>query len=170
LPISQNLRVNEQIRVREVRLIDEHGNQVGVVPTTEALQSANEAGLDLVEVAPTARPPVCRILDFGKYKYEQKKKAQVSKKKQHIVQVKELRMKPKTEEHDRMVKVKHARKFIEQGDKVLISMNFRGREMAHIDIGRSILEDVAKQLTDIAKVEKGPVMDGRRMLIMFARK
>ena len=143
---------------------------MGVVPTPEALKAAYEAGLDLVEVAPTARPPVCRILDFGKYKYELKKKAQVSKKKQHVVQVKELRMKPKTEEHDRMVKVKQARKFIEQGDKVLLSMNFRGREMAHIDIGRNRLEEIAKHLADIAKVEKGPMMDGRRMLIMFTKK
>lgn len=156
--------------MREVRLIDDQGNQVGVVPTVEALQSAYEVGLDLVEVAPTARPPVCRILDFGKYKYELKKKAAVSKKKQHVVQVKELRLKPKTEEHDRMTKMKHARKFIEQGDKVLLSMNFRGREMAHIDIGRKILEGVAQQLADIAKIERGPMMDGRRMLVMFTKK
>ncbi len=164
------MRVNEQIRVKEVRLIDENGNQIGVVPTRDAMQTAVEAGLDLVEVAPTARPPVCRILDFGKYKYQQKKRLQVSKKKQHVVQVKELRLKPKTEEHDVEVKVKHARKFIEEGDKVLMSMNFRGREIAHIDIGRGILDGVAKQLADVAKIEKGPMMDGRRMLIMFTKK
>lgn len=160
-------RVNEQIRISPVRVVDPDGNMVGVIPTSEAQQMAAEAGLDLVEVAPQVRPPVCRIMDYGKFKYEQKKR-QHKGSKQHQVQVKELRLRPKTGGHDIEVKIKRARKFLEQKDKVKVNVLFRGREHAHRERGTEMLEDVIEALSDIAKVEKPPGMEGRSMSCVLA--
>jgi translation initiation factor IF-3 len=159
-------RVNEQIRITPVRVIGPDGAQLGVMPTSKALESAREAGMDLVEVAASERPPVCKIMDFGKFKYEQKKKA--TKQKQHQVQVKEIRVRPKTGDEDIRVKVKRAREFLEHKDKVLVNVLFRGREMAHIEEGRRVMDEVLTLLEDVAKVEKTPSMEGRRMTAIVA--
>lgn len=161
--------MNERIRVPEVRLIGEKGEQVGVVPTDEARDRAREAGMDLVEVAPNARPPVCRLMDYGKYKYEQRKKQQKAKEKQHKIRIKGIRLRPKTDEHDFRVKVEHARKFLEQGNKVQVTLLFRGREMAHIELGRDLLERFSKELADVSTVERFPKLEGRRMTMLLNR-
>ncbi len=140
------------------------------MPTREALNLAQDAGYDLILVAPNANPPVCRMMDLGKYKYELKKKAKEAKKKQRIIEVKELRFRPKIEEHDYQVKLKHAREFLEDGDKVKIVMRFRGREMAFIDSGREVLERLVSDLEDVAVVEKKPDMEGRQMIMVLAPK
>jgi translation initiation factor IF-3 len=144
-----------------VRLIDEEGTQVGIVATREALQIAEERGLDLVEVAPNATPPVCRLLDYGKFRYEQSKKEREARKNQRQAELKELRLKPKTDDHDLDVKANHARRFLLAGDKVKFTVRFRGREMAHTDIGRSMLDQIAENLRDIAAMEQKPMMEGR---------
>jgi translation initiation factor IF-3 len=164
--IDRNLRVNEQIRISPVRVINTEGELLGVMPTGKAMETAREAGLDLVEVAPNERPPVCKIMDFGKFKYSQKKKA--SKQKQHQVQVKEIRVRPKTGDADIEVKVKRAREFLEHKDKVLVNVLFRGRELAHIDEGRKVMNEVLAALDDVAKVEKNPSMEGKRMTAIVA--
>lgn len=164
--IDRNLRVNEQIRISPVRVINTEGELLGVMPTGKAMEAAREAGLDLVEVAPNERPPVCKIMDFGKFKYSQKKKA--SKQKQHQVQVKEIRVRPKTGDADIEVKVKRAREFLEHKDKVLVNVLFRGRELAHIDEGRKVMNEVLAALEDVAKVEKNPSMEGKRMTAIVA--
>ena len=164
--IDRNLRVNEQIRISPVRVINTEGELLGVMPTGKAMEAAREAGLDLVEVAPNERPPVCKIMDFGKFKYSQKKRA--SKQKQHQVQVKEIRVRPKTGDHDIEVKVKRAREFLEHKDKVLVNVLFRGRELAHIDEGRKVMNEVLQMLEDVAKVEKNPSMEGKRMTAIIA--
>lgn len=164
--IDRNLRVNEQIRISPVRVINAEGAMLGVMPTGKAMEAAREAGQDLVEVAPNERPPVCKIMDFGKFKYSQKKKA--SKQKQHQVQVKEIRVRPKTGDHDIEVKVKRAREFLEHKDKVLVNVLFRGRELAHIDEGRKVMDEVLQALDDVAKVEKNPSMEGKRMTAIVA--
>jgi translation initiation factor IF-3 len=157
------------IRIREVRLIDETGEQVGVVPTEEALSRAQKARLDLVEVSPRARPPVCKIMDYGKFKYDlRKKEQQQSSRKQ--AQLKELRVRPKTSDHDLGVKLRKARGFLEEGHKVLFNVFFRGRERSHTDLGRYLLEKIAQDLEDIARVERMPAMDGRRMTMMLLPK
>ena len=156
--------------MRQVRVIDDEGKQLGVIETADALALASHKGLDLVEIAPNQRPPVCRILDFGKYKYEQKKKEQASRKKQHQGQVKEVRVRPKIAEHDIQVKVRRARRFIEQGDKVQLNCLFRGREMAHKDVARKVLDHVFGLLEDIAKIEVQPHMEGRRMIMLVSKK
>lgn len=161
--------MNEQIRAREVRVISESGGQIGVFPVHEALRMAADLQLDLVEVAPDARPPVCRILDFGKYKYEQKKKARGAKR-GHPTRLKGVRLHPKTEEHDLDVKCNQARGFLEDGDKVQFTVIFRGRELARQDLGTALLQKVAEKLADVAKVEKTPHMDGKRMHMIVARK
>jgi len=143
---------------------------VGVVSTAEAKRIAAEAGLDLVEVAPTARPPVCRIMDFGKYKYEQAKKAKESKKKQHIISLKEMRFRPKIEEHDFQFKTRHVRQFLEEGNKVRCFVLFRGRERAHTEFGERVLDRVAETLQDIAVVEMKPALEGRSMNMVLAPK
>ena len=153
-----------------VRVIKEDGEQAGIMPTEQALAMAVELGLDLVEVAPDAKPPVCRMLDYGKFKYKQRKRTQQSHTKQHVAHVKEVRFRPKIDEHDIQVKVKRARGFLEKKDRVLITMQFRGREMAHIDVGREVLEHVVEQLADIARVERNPRMDGRRMSVTMIPK
>lgn len=156
--------------MRQVRCIDDEGKQLGVIETADAIAMAIKKGLDLVEIAPDQRPPVARILDFGKYKYELKKKEQASKKKQHQMQVKEVRVRPKIAEHDVQVKVRKAKAFLENGDKVQVNCLFRGREMAHKDVAHRVLMHVYELLEDIAKIERQPHMDGRRMIMMLARK
>jgi translation initiation factor IF-3 len=162
--------LNDQIRISPVRVVDQDGNMMGVIPTAEAQQMANEAGLDLVEVAPNVRPPVCRIMDYGKFKYEQKKKL-TKNNKQHQVQLKEIRLRPKTGEHDIDFKVKQARTFLEHKDKVKVNVIFRGRENAHHDRGQEILKEIITALEDVAKIEKAPGMEsGRSMSMVLAPK
>ena len=151
-------------------MIGADGEQLGVMSPEDAMVIAREGGLDLVEVAANSRPPVCRIMDYGKYKYEQKKKDRASKKKQHQVEVKEVRVRPKIAEHDIQVKVRRARKFLEEGDKVQINCLFRGREMAHKEIGIDVMRHVFSFLEDIAKVEREPHLEGRRMVMLVTRK
>jgi translation initiation factor IF-3 len=163
-------RTNQRIRVKQVRCIDEEGKMLGVMDTADALAIASQKGLDLVEIAPDQRPPVCRIMDFGKFKYEQKKKDQASKKKQHQSQVKEVRVRPKIAEHDVMVKVRKAREFLAEGDRVQINCLFRGREMAHKELGIKVMQEVFHHLQDIARVEREPHLEGRRMVMLVAKK
>jgi translation initiation factor IF-3 len=146
------------------------GEQLGVITLTEALAEAAKAGLDLVEVSPTASPPVCRIMDYGKFRYQQSKKVQVSKKSQTVIQVKEIRLRPKTEEHDLEVKIKHIRKFLDQHNKVKISMIFRGREIAYTDIGRKIMEDLKNTLADGCVIDQQPKLEGRSMIMIISPK
>jgi len=161
-------RINEQIRISPVRLIGVNGEQLGVVPTTQAMEMAREAQLDLVEVAANERPPVCKIMDFGKFRYQQSRKT--NKTKQHQPKLKEIRVRPKTGEHDVDVKVSQARKFLEHKDKVLVNVLFRGRELQHIEEGQRIIQAMLEKLADVAKVEKAPSMEGRRMTAMLAPK
>lgn len=160
---ERRLRVNEAIKVREVRLIADDGSQKGVVPTAEALSSARAAGLDLVEVSPTANPPVCKVLDYGKFKFEQEKRIRESKRKQKLTRLKEIRMQPKIDSHDLMFKSKHIRDFLDEGNKVKVTVRFRGRELAHTEIGRQVLLRVIENLEDTANVERQPQMEGRFM-------
>ena len=160
-------RVNERIRIREVRLIDEEGQQVGVVPTFEALQMARDRGLDLVEVAPNAIPPVCRLMDYGKFRYEESRKERESRKNQHVVELKEVRIRPKIDDHDLETKGRNAAKFLDGGDKVKLTVLFRGREMAHPDIGRGLLDQLAEQLRPHGTVEQPPRMEGRTMTMFM---
>jgi translation initiation factor IF-3 len=162
--------LNEQIRISPVRVVDQDGNMLGVLPTGEAQQIAIEAGLDLVEVAPNVRPPVCRIMDYGKFKYEQKKKL-TKNNKQHQVQLKEIRLRPKIGDHDIEFKVKQARTFLEHKDKVKVNVIFRGRENAHHDRGQEILKEIITALEDVAKIERPPGMEsGRSMSMVLAPK
>lgn len=160
--------MNEQIAVKEVRLIDEQGEMIGVVSVKEALDRAEEAGLDLVEVSPNAEPPVCKILDYGKYKYEQQKKANEARKKQKVVDVKEVKLRPGIEEHDFQVKLRSARKFLEHGDKVKVTMRFRGREMAHQEIGMEVLTRLQQELQDVSKIDLAPKLEGRQMIMVLS--
>ncbi len=153
-----------------VRVIDMEGQQLGVISLTDALAEAVKSGLDLVEVSPTAEPPVCRVMDYGKFRYQQSKKVQVSKKSQTVIQVKEIRLRPKTEEHDLEVKIKHVRKFLEQHNKVKISMMFRGREIAYTDIGRKIMEDIKNTLADGCVIDQQPKLEGRNMIMIVSPK
>src|SRR3954452_17514435 len=153
-------RLNERIRVPQVRLIDEKGNQVGVVQTFEALQMARERGLDLMEVSPSAQPPVCKICDYGKFKYEKKKKEQVAKKKQTVIKVKEIQLRPQTEEHDLDYKFKNVRTFLEEGDKAKITIMFRGREITYVDQGFKIMNQLIDRIKDIGVVEAPPKIEG----------
>lgn len=165
--ISKELRVNEGIRAREVRLIDDRGEQKGVMHPKEALQQAYERGLDLVEVAPGAKPPVCRIMDYGKYKYEQSKKEREAKKNQKVISVKEVKLRPNIEDHDFYTKVRNAARFLDEGNKVKVTIMFRGREITHAQNGRELCERVAEEVADIAKVEKAPKVEGRNMTMML---
>jgi translation initiation factor IF-3 len=157
------------IRIRQVRLIDDEGNQLGIVETLDAKRIAAEKGLDLVEVSPDARPPVCKIMDYGKFKYLQKKKEHDSRRKQHTVQLKEIRLRPKIGDHDVEYKIRKAREFLQDGDKVQINMIFRGREMAHIDVGREVMNDFVKGLEDIAKIERPAKLEGKRMTVILTK-
>jgi translation initiation factor IF-3 len=161
-------RINEQIRISPVRLIGVNGEQLGVVPTSQAQEMAREAQLDLVEVAPTERPPVCKIMDYGKFKYQQTRKS--GKTKSHQQKLKEIRVRPKTGLHDVDVKVAQARKFLEHNDKVLVNVLFRGRELQHIEEGQRIILGILEKLADCSKVEKPPSMEGKRMTAMLAPK
>jgi len=155
------LRINLRIRAKEIRVIGENGEQLGVLTVPEALQKAEEAGLDLVEVAPTAAPPVCRIIDYSKYKYEQEKKEKEAKKKQKVVHIKEIRLGPKIGEHDYQFKLRNLEDFLKRGDKVKVTMMFRGREMAHMDLGRKLLDRLASEISSIGEIEETPRLEGR---------
>ena len=162
--------INEQIRDKEVRLIGEDGQQLGIVSGREALRMAEEAGLDLVKIAPTAKPPVCKIVDYGKFRYEQTRKEKEAKKKQKTIEIKEIRLSPNIDKNDLNTKVNAARKFLTKGDKVKITLRFRGREMAHMANSKHILDDFAESLADIAVVEKAPKVEGRSMTMFLAEK
>ncbi|MBN1354011.1 MAG: translation initiation factor IF-3 [Candidatus Omnitrophica bacterium] len=164
------IRRNRQIRAEKIRLIDKDGNQLGVTNLYDAIKMAQEAGLDLVEVAPNVNPPVCRILDYSKFKYEQEKREREAKKKQHVMHVKELKIGPMIEEHDYQVKLNHLKRFLERGDKVKVSMRFRGRQMEHIDLGRNVLDRLIKDSLEAGEVEKTPSLEGRMMTMAFAPK
>ncbi|MCA0920994.1 translation initiation factor IF-3 [Pseudooceanicola nanhaiensis] len=160
-------RVNDRIRAPEIRLIGAEGENVGVVPPARALAMAEEAGLDLVEISPNAVPPVCKIMDFGKFKYEQQKRESEARKKQKTIEVKEVKFRPGTDVHDYQVKMRNVLKFLEGGDKVKITLRFRGREMAHQNLGRELLERVAEDVKEVGKVENMPKMEGRQMVMMI---
>ncbi|WP_028783414.1 translation initiation factor IF-3 [Thalassobacillus devorans] len=162
------MNVNEKIRAREVRLIDNNGEQLGVKSRQEALEIAQNANLDLVLVAPNAKPPVCRIMDYGKYRFEQQKKDKEARKKQTTIKVKEVRLSPGIEEHDFNTKLRNARKFLEKGDKVKASVRFRGRAITHKELGQKVLERMAEECKDVAQVETKPKMEGRSMFLMLA--
>ncbi|WLR53285.1 translation initiation factor IF-3 [Bacillus tianshenii] len=168
--ISKDMIVNESIRAREVRLIGANGDQVGVKSRNEALEMAQNANLDLVMVAPNAKPPVCRIMDYGKYRYEQQKKDKEARKKQKIINIKEVRLSPGIEEHDFNTKLRNARKFLEKGDKVKASIRFRGRAITHKDLGQKVLERFAEECAELGTVETKPKMEGRSMFLMLAPK
>lgn len=168
--ISNNHMINEQIRDREVRVIDDQGNQLGLMSSRDAQRIAKERNLDLVKIAPKAKPPVCKIIDYGKFRYEQTKKDKENKKKQTIVSLKEVRMSPNIEQHDIDTKMKNGRKFLSKGDKLKISVRFRGREMAHTSVGREMLLRFAEELSDLADIEKRPKMEGRSMTMFLVPK
>ncbi|KAB2915476.1 MAG: translation initiation factor IF-3 [Hyphomicrobiaceae bacterium] len=161
-------RMNEAIRVREVRLIDENGQNVGVVSTADALARATQVGLDLVEISPDANPPVAKILDYGKYKYQEQKKAAEARKRQKIVEIKEIKMRPSIDDHDYDVKMRAIQRFFDEGDKVKVTLRFRGREMAHQELGWQVLQRVKADTEPIAKVESEPRMEGRQMVMVLA--
>ena len=156
------------INVREVRLIDETGENVGVVETRAAMQRAQDVGLDLVEISPNASPPVCKILDFGKYKYEAQKKANEARKKQKVIEIKEIKLRPMIDDHDYQIKLRNMRGFLEEGDKVKVTLRFRGREFAHQELGVKVLERVRSDLEDLGKVEQFPRMEGRQMVMVIS--
>lgn len=162
--------INEQIRDREVRLIGEDGEQLGIMPTREAMKLAQEANLDLVKIAPTAKPPVCKIVDYGKYRYELSRKEKEAKKKQKVTDIKEIRLSPNIDDNDLTTKANQARKFITKGDKVKVTLRFRGREMAHMSTSKQILDDFYKIVEDIAVVEKPAKMEGRSMIMFLSEK
>lgn len=167
---EQGPNINENITAEEVRLVDSEGEMVGVIDLQKALDMADEAGLDLVEVSPNAEPPVCKILDYGKYKYEQQKKANEMRKKQKTVDVKEVKMSPRIEKNDYDVKMRNARRFLEGGDKVKVTMRFRGREMVHQDIGRDLFAQMLEELSEISNVELEPKFEGRQMIMILGPK
>ncbi len=167
-PAQKKHRTNNEIRIPEVRLIDNRGEMVGVVPTKEAVKKSNESGLDLVEIAPNAKPPVCKIVDYGKFLYDLQKKEKAQKKNQSQPQLKEVRFKWRTDTHDFNFKVRHAREFIEGGNKVKASVMFRGREITHKEIGRELLERFVEELSDIAKTDVQPKMEGRHLFVILS--
>ncbi|UWP90647.1 translation initiation factor IF-3 [Aliiroseovarius crassostreae] len=160
-------RINERIRAPEIRLIGADGENVGVVPPSRGMELAEQAGLDLVEISPNAVPPVCKIMDFGKFKYETQKREAEARKKQKTIEVKEVKFRPNTDTHDYDVKMRNVVKFLEKGDKVKVTLRFRGREMAHQNLGRELLERVAEDIKEIGKVENMPKMEGRQMVMMI---
>jgi translation initiation factor IF-3 len=167
---TKDLRINDMIRVREVRLIDDEGNQLGVVQTPKALEMADDKGLDLVEIAPNANPPVCKFLDYGKYKFELEKKNRENKKKQKLQELKEIRMQPKIDDHDLQFKTRHVRDFLDKGAKVKVTIRFRGRELAHTDRGRDVLFKVLDLLDRDVNVDRQPAMEGRFMSMIISTK
>lgn len=168
--VISDYMVNEQIRDREVRLIGEDGTMLGIMSSRDALKRAREADLDLVKISPNAKPPVCKIIDYGKFKYEQNRREKEAKKKQKTVEVKEIRFSPNIDTNDLNTKINHARKFLSNGNKLKVSVRFRGRELTHTSVGRAILEDFAKQLSDVAVIDKQPKMEGRSMVMFLAHK
>ena len=167
-PTKEGPRTNQEIRVREVQLIDHEGANRGVIPTEEAMGIAMDAGLDLVEIQPNANPPVCKILDYGRYKYQAQKKAAEARKKQKTVEIKEIKMRPNIDTHDYEVKMKSMLRFFGEGDKVKVTLRFRGREMAHQDLGMNLLNKVREETNEIAKVESAPKLEGRQMVMVLA--
>jgi translation initiation factor IF-3 len=167
---TKDLRINDLIQVREVRLIDDEGNQLGVVATPKALEMADDKGLDLVEIAPNANPPVCKFLDYGKYKFELEKKNRENKKKQKLQELKEIRMQPKIDDHDLEFKTRHVRDFLDKGAKVKVTIRFRGRELAHTDRGRDVLHKVLDLLERDVNVDRAPAMEGRFMSMIISTK
>ncbi|MDR2124566.1 MAG: translation initiation factor IF-3 [Desulfovibrio sp.] len=165
---QDSVRRNEQIRVREVRLIGEDGEQLGIIERSRALQMAQDAGCDLVEVAAAADPPVCRIMDYGRFKYEAQKKKQEARKRQTVIQIKEIKLRPKTDEHDYLTKIGHIRRFIENGDRCKVTIFFRGREIVHKDRGQTMLDKVVEDTRDIAKVDQEARAEGRTLYLMLA--
>lgn len=165
---QDGVRRNEQIRAREVRLIGAEGEQLGIISRNDAIALAKEKGLDLVEVAATAEPPVCRVMDYGKYKYEQQKKKQEAKKRQTVVQIKEIKVRPKTDEHDYQTKLKHVRRFLEEGDRCKVTVFFRGREIVHKDRGLTILDRFIEDTKDLAKVDQEARAEGRTLQMLLA--
>lgn len=165
---QQRTRVNQFIRVPQVRLVSEDGEQIGVVDTRDALRQAEEKGLDLVEVAPSAKPPVCRIMDYGKYQYQQKKRAQEAKKKQKTIQIKEIKFRPKIDEHDYNFKKNHIIRFLGEGNHVKVVVMYRGREIVHKEQGKKILDRVVEELKDVAKIEKPAAIEGRNHTLVLS--
>lgn len=162
--------INEQIRDREIRLIGQDGEQLGIMSASEAMKMAREAELDLVKIAPAAKPPVCKIIDYGKYRYELARKEKEARKKQKTIEIKEVRLSPNIDDNDLNTKVSAARKFIQKGDKVKVTLRFRGREMAHVQSSKQILDVFAEKLSDIAVVDRAPKMEGRSMTMFFSEK
>ena len=162
--------INEQIRDKEIRLIGTNGEQLGIMSSRDAMKLAEEAGLDLVKIAPTANPPVCKIVDYGKFKYEQVRKEKEARKKQRIIEIKEIRLSPNIDTNDLNTKINAARKFLSKGDKVKVTLRFRGREMAHMNNSKHILDDFAQSLSDIAVIEKAPKVEGRSMTMFLTEK
>lgn len=168
--IIKELQINEEIKDKEVRLIDEDGKQLGIVPIKKALEISEAKKLDLVKVAPTANPPVCRIMDYGKYKYEIAKKEKEAKKNQKIINVKEIRLTPNIEDHDLKVKAKRAIEFLQSGDKVKVTVRFKGRELGHMEIGYEVLDDFSKLVEEVGVVEKAPKVEGKNMVMYLSPK
>src|SRR5262249_34258384 len=167
---ERRVRVNRMIRISPVRVITNTGEQLGVLPIEEALAAAQERGLDLVEVAPMARPPVVKIMDYGKYKFEEAKAARAAKKKQHVIQIKEVKYRPGIDDHDFEFKTRHAREFLTEGNKVKVTMMFRGRQIAHLEFGKAVIDRVATSLADIGKIEQEAKLEGRNMVMVLAPK
>lgn len=167
-PVKDGPRANEEIDSKQVQLIDEEGNNLGAVPLEDALERATESGLDLVEISPNSDPPICKILDLGKYKYQAQKKAAEARKKQKTFDVKEIKMRPNIDTHDYEVKMRSMRKFFEHGDKVKVTLRFRGREMAHTELGVNLLKRVKDETDEIAKVESEPRLEGRQMVMVLS--
>jgi translation initiation factor IF-3 len=165
---NKDININEKIKVREVRLIDDNGKQLGIVPTVEAIRMAKEQDLDLVEVSPKTNPPVCKIMDYGKFKYQLAKKAQEAKKKQTVIQIKEMKLGLKIQEHDLMFKIKHIREFLEDGCKVKVIVMFKGREILHKDMGEKLTQKIIEAIKDIGNLEQKPKFDGRNIVMVFA--
>ncbi|MCR0980695.1 translation initiation factor IF-3 [Roseomonas populi] len=170
LPTRDGPRVNEEIRAPQIRLIDQDGEMVGVMSAREALARAYDVGMDLLEISPNAEPPVCKITDFGKFKYEQQKKANEARKRQKVVEIKEIKVRPNIDDHDYEVKMKQMKSFIEEGDKVKVTLRFRGREMAHQDLGAKVLERIRNEMAEAVKVESMPRLENRQMIMVLAPK
>ena len=168
--IALDLMINEEIRDREVRLIDENGEQLGVMPTQKALELAEERGLDLAKIQPTAKPPVCKLMDYDKYRYEQSKRERENRKNQRVVAIKEVQLSATIEENDVLTKAKMATRFLEDGDKVKVSIRFRGRQITHSEIGMKVMQDFAQRCASVSSVERRPMMDGRHMIMILAPK
>jgi len=167
-PVKDGPRINDEIRVPRVLLIDQHGEKQGVMPTSSALEAAEEAGLDLVEIVPNADPPVCKILDYGKFKFQEQKKKNEARKRQKVVEIKEIKLRPNIDTHDYEVKARSMHRFFEEGDKVKVTLRFRGRELAHPELGMKLLQKVKADFEPVAKVEYEPRMEGRQMIMILA--